>query len=194
MAWRSSAAPEKILPRLGVVMLFGYGISARVERGHLILEDGVGPRRRFGRFARIGHGLERVAVIGSDGAVSLAALRWLAEQDAAFVMLDRDGSVLAATGPVRSSDSRLRRAQSLAHQSGAAVQISRGLISQKLEGQERLARDALHDSTAAEKIATFRSLLPNANSVEAIRQLEAQAAQSYWSAWRSLPISFPTAD
>jgi CRISPR-associated endonuclease Cas1 len=194
MAWRSSAAPEKILPRLGVVTLFGYGISARVDRGHLILEDGVGPRRRLGRFARIGHGLQRVAVIGSDGAVSLAALRWLADQDAAFVMLDRDGSVLAATGPVRSSDSRLRRAQSLAHESGAAVQISRGLISQKLEGQERLVRDVLHDSTAADKIATFRSLLPNANSVEAIRQLEAQAAQSYWSAWRSLTISFPTAD
>jgi CRISPR-associated endonuclease Cas1 len=183
-----------ITPRHGVVTLFGYRILARVDRGHLILEDGVGPRRRLGRFARIGHGLQRVAVIGSDGAVSLAALRWLADQDAAFVMLDRDGSVLAATGPVRSSDSRLRRAQSLAHQSGAAVQISRGLISQKLEGQERLVRDALHDSAAAEKIATFRSLLSNANSVEAIRQLEAQAAQSYWSAWRSLPISFPTAD
>jgi hypothetical protein len=46
--------------------------------------------------------------------VSLAALRWLADQDAAFVMLDRDGSVLATTGPVRSSDAKLRRAQALA--------------------------------------------------------------------------------
>ena len=183
-----------ILPRHGVVTLFGYGISARVERGHLILEDGIGPRRRFGKFARVGHGLKRLAVIGSEGAVSFAALRWLADQDAAFVMLNRDGSVLATTGPVNSSDSRLRRAQSLAHHSGAAVQISRGLISQKLDGQERIVRGALQHSAIADKIAFFRSSLPDANSIETIRQLEAQAAQVYWSAWRSLPISFPTVD
>jgi len=176
------------------VTLYGYGIGVRVDRGHLILEDGIGPRRRLGRFARIGHGLKRLAVIGSDGAVSLAAMRWLADQDAAFVMLDRDGSVLATTGPVRPSDSRLRRAQSLAHQTGAAVQISRGLISQKLEGQERIVRDGLQDATLADRIASFRSPLAKATTVEAIRQLESQAAQTYWSAWRSLPINFPTVD
>ena len=46
------------------------------------------------------HGLERLVVIGADGVVSLAALRWLADQNAAFVMLERDGSVLTVTGPV----------------------------------------------------------------------------------------------
>ena len=63
--------------------------------------------------------------------VSLAALRWLTDQDA-FVMLDRDGSVLATTGPVSSSDAKLRRAQALANQSGAALRITRELISQKI--------------------------------------------------------------
>jgi len=183
-----------IHPKHGVVTLFGYGISARVDRGHLILEDGIGPQRRLGRFSRVGHGLKRLAVIGSDGAVSLAALRWLADQDAAFVMLNRDGSVLVTTGPVRSSDARLRRAQSLAHQTGAAVQIGRGLISQKLDGQERIVRNVLQESALADKIGLIRSLLAKANTVEAIRQLESQAAQAYWSAWRSLPVNFPTAD
>ena len=69
--------------------------------------------------------------------MSLAALRWLADQDAAFVMLDRDGSVLATTGPVRPSDARLRRAQALAIQSGAALQITKELIGKKLAGQEQ---------------------------------------------------------
>jgi CRISPR-associated endonuclease Cas1 len=183
-----------IRPQHGVVTLFGYGIKAQVDRGHLVIEDGIGPERRQARFPRIGHGLRRLVVIGADGMVTLAALRWLADQDASFVMLNRDGSVLATTGPVRPSDARLRRAQALAHQSGAAVQISRGLISQKLDGQERIVRDALRDSALADKVAFFRSLLAKANTVEAIRQLESQAAQAYWSAWRSLPISFPTAD
>jgi CRISPR/Cas system-associated endonuclease Cas1 len=72
--------------------------------------------------------------------ISLAALRWLADQDAAFVMLERNGKVLAVTGPVRPSDAKLRRAQALAHSSEAALRIARGLISQKLTGQEHVAR------------------------------------------------------
>ena len=82
-----------------------------IGKGKLFVEDGIGADRRQARFARIGHGLKRLIVIGSDGMVSLAALRWLVDQDAAFLMLDRDGSVLATTGPVRPSDARLRRAQ-----------------------------------------------------------------------------------
>lgn len=125
-----------VVPDTGVVTLFGYGVGARVERGHLILEDGIGADRRYWRLPRVGHGLRRLVAIASDGVISLAALRWLADQDAAFVMLDRDGSVLAANGPVRSSDARMRRAQALAGQSGAALFIARELISRKLAGQE----------------------------------------------------------
>lgn len=183
-----------ITPQRGVVTLFGYGIKAYVDRGHLILEDGIGPERRHARLPRIGHGLRRLVVIGSDGMVTLAALRWLADQDASFVMLNRDGSVLATTGPIPASDSRLRRAQSLAHQTGAAVEISRGLISQKLEGQERIVRHALRDTVLADKIAFFRAQLAGAKTVDGVRQFESQAAQAYWSAWRNLPIPFPTAD
>src|SRR5713101_3701594 len=90
-------SPGLITPRHGVVTLFGYGIRAQVERGHLILEDGIGPDRRQARFPRVGHTLRRLVVVGSDGMVSLSALRWLADQGAAFIMLDRDGSVLVNT-------------------------------------------------------------------------------------------------
>src|SRR6266403_5146080 len=95
---------NSLIPRHGVLTLFGYGIQVRVDRGHLLVEDGIGANRRLARFPRVGHGLKRLVIIGSDGMVSLAALRWLADQDASFVMLDRDGSVLATTGPVRPSD------------------------------------------------------------------------------------------
>src|SRR5256712_2080165 len=118
-----SAQISSIAPNHGVATLFGYGIQARVDRGHLILEDGIANDRRQARFPRVGHGLRRLVVIGSDGMVSLAALRWLADQDASFVMLDRDGSVLATTGPVRSSDAKLRRSQSLALANGTGLRI-----------------------------------------------------------------------
>src|SRR5258708_4642877 len=144
---------EQIRPEHGIVTLFGYNSSASVDRGHLVLNDGIGMNRRQGRFARVRHGLTRLVVIGSTGMVSFEALRWLADQDAAFVMLDRDGSVLAVSGPVGPSDARLRRAQSLAHQSGVAVEIANRLISHKLDGQERIVRDLLHDAPITQAIA-----------------------------------------
>jgi CRISPR-associated protein Cas1 len=165
-----------------------------VDRGHLLVEDGIGEDRRKIRLPRVGHGLKRLVCIGADGAISLAALQWLAAQDASFVMLERDGSVLATTGPVRSSDAKLRRAQALAHVSGAALRITRELIRQKLAGQELVARNKLLDTTSADTIARFRAELPDAEDVASIRLIEAQAALAYWSAWRTLPINFPKND
>jgi CRISPR-associated endonuclease Cas1 len=186
--------PESLQPRHGVVTLFGYGITVRVERGHLILRDGIGAARREARLPRVGHGLRRLIVIGADGMVSLAALRWLADQDAAFVMLERNGSVLATTGPVRPSDARLRRAQALAGRSGTALRIAQELIRRKLTGQEQVARHALLDSTTAGVIARFRDALATAETMEAIRLLESRAGAAYWTAWHDLPIMFPKSD
>jgi CRISPR-associated endonuclease Cas1 len=190
----SSASITSIIPVSGVVILSGYRASARVERGHLILEDSIGMNRRHGQFPRVRHGLKRLVVIGSTGMVTFEALRWLSDQDAAFVMLDRDGSVLAVSGPVGPSDARLRRVQSLAHHSGAAVQIARQIISQKLAGQEKNARELLQNLSVAKTIEGFTASLEFAKSSQDIRQLESQAAQAYWSAWRELPVNFPTAD
>jgi CRISPR-associated endonuclease Cas1 len=183
-----------ILPSHGVVTLFGYGIQARVDHGHLLLEDGIGADRRCARLPRVNHGLKRLVVVGSDGVVSLAALRWLADQGAAFAMLDRDGTVLATTGPVRPSDAKLRRAQALAHSTGAALRITRELIGQKLAGQEQVARNKLLNEATADRIAHFRDEIPNADCIATVRLIESQAASAYWSAWRNLSINFPKND
>jgi hypothetical protein len=97
----SHASTISQIPKYGVLTLYGFGIQVRVDRGHLVIEDGIGPERRHFRLPRVGHGLRRLVVIGNDGLVTLAALRWLADQDVAFVMLERDGRVLITTGPVR---------------------------------------------------------------------------------------------
>ena len=193
----TAQSPERlnsVAPRSGVVTLFGYGIQVRVERGHLILEDGIGAARYQACLPRVGHGLRRLVVIGSDGMVSLAALRWLADQNAAFAMLDRDGSLLATTGPVRPSDARLRRAQALAHHSGASLEIAKELIATKLMGQERLVQGGLKDPATANVILRLREQLSTADTLDTVRHLEAQAAAGYWSVWSKLPILFPRQD
>jgi CRISPR-associated protein Cas1 len=183
-----------IIPRNGVVTLFGYGINVHVDRGQLTIRDGIGTEQRFARFPRVAHGVKRLIVIGSDGLVSLAALRWLADQGAAFVLLDRLGEVLATTGPVHPSDARLRRAQSLAEGSGAAMRIAVELIRQKLLAQERLVREQFKNTASAEVISVQRRALAKAKSKEEIRRYEAYAALAYWRAWHELPIQFPQSD
>lgn len=158
------------------------------------MEDGVGPHRRRARLPRVGHGLRRLIVIGSDGMVSLAAIRWLADQKAAFVMLNRNGSVLVATGPVGPRDARLRRAQALALGTDVAVSLNRELIEKKILGQERNARNVFDDESAAALIGTARAKLASASTVDDMRVAEAQAALAYWSCWRKLPVLFPAAD
>jgi CRISPR-associated endonuclease Cas1 len=183
-----------IKPQQGVVTLYGYGGSMRVDRGHLILEDGVGPNRRYGRFARVRHGIKRVVAIGSDGWVSLAALRWLADQDAAFVMLERNGKVLATTGPVRPSDARLRRLQSLSHESGIALKIARELIVQKLLAQERVVGMFFKESPSSRVIVDAHRSVVRSKTNDDIRRWEAKGALAYWSAMRDVQANFSKAD
>src|SRR5437667_392060 len=144
----------------GVLTLYGFGIKVRVDRGHLSAEWGIGPDRHSVRLPRVDHGLKRLVMTGSDGFITLEALRWLADQDAAFVMLDKRGKVIVVCGPTSPSDSKIRRAQSLSLGNGTALRISKELISQKLTGQELLVRTMLSDSATADVIARFRAELP----------------------------------
>ena len=92
-------SPISIIPRHGVVTLFGYGVNVRVDRGHLILDDGIASARRHARFPRVNHGLRRLVVIGADGFVSLGALRWLVDQDVSFLYLN--ATARSSLPPVR---------------------------------------------------------------------------------------------
>ncbi len=180
--------------KTSVLTLSGFGIKVRMQRGHLEIEDGVGLERRAIRLPRVGHGLKRLIVIGSDGFVSLSALEWLTQQDASFVMLERDGKISCVTGPVRPSEAQLRRAQALAAGNGLGLEIARTLIDAKLKGQEQVLRERLHSRIAAEVVSGFRDKLALADGFDAIRIVEANAAAAYFREWRSIPVTWPKAD
>jgi len=165
-----------------------------MQNGHLEIEDGVGLERRKLRLPRVGHNLRRLVCISDDGFVTFSALKWLADTGASFVMLDRMGKVLFVTGPTASSDARLRRAQALAVQNGAALETSRELISVKLAGQETLVREKLRDTTTADRIARCLERLSSADCLEAVRSLESQGAAAYWAAWAEVPVMYPQKD
>src|SRR2546430_10728709 len=134
------------ISKSGTLTLYGYGICVRMQAGHLETEHGIGPERYKIRLPRVNHKLKRLVCIGDDGFVTLAALRWLSDVGASFVMIDRIGKVRVVTGPASSSEARLRRAQAVALNNGTALQIARELISAKICGQEILVREKLQNS------------------------------------------------
>jgi CRISPR-associated endonuclease Cas1 len=187
----SSKSP---VSKSGVLSIHGFGVRVRMQSGHLEIEDGLADERRTFKLARVGHGLRRLVCISEDGFFTLDALKWLADQRASLVMLDRSGKVWLVTGPTASSDARLRRAQALAHHSGVAIEIMRKLMLAKLEGQQDLVRSKLANATTADIIANLQASLSTAESLDRVAQLEAHAASAYWSAWNELPINFPRQD
>jgi CRISPR-associated endonuclease Cas1 len=176
----------------------GYGVRVRVERGRLLVADGIGRRRREGQFPRAGSGLRRLVVLGHTGAVTLDALRWLADTGVGYVALDPDGRLLAATGNLGRDDPRLRRAQARAIDTPAGDDIARRLIGEKIAAQaETLAAVDRFAPVAVATVAAMRDAagrLHVATSRDEVRQAEALAAAAYWSAWAAVPVRFARRD
>jgi CRISPR-associated endonuclease Cas1 len=189
-----SARSLNSVPRHGILTLVGYGISVTVDKGHLIVNDGIGAERCHYRLPRIGHRLKRLVIVGSDGLLTLAALKWLRDQDITLAFLERNGRVLSVVGPAGSSDAKLRRAQAFAIGNGVGLDICRTLIVAKIQGEENVLREDLNCPATGDAIARFQSGIGSADSFDAIRNLEANAAALYFREWRDLPVSWPKAD
>ncbi|MDP9366395.1 MAG: CRISPR-associated endonuclease Cas1 [Chloroflexota bacterium] len=171
-----------------MLVLSGYGIRVAVERGHLAVADGIGSERRSGTLAKATCRLRRLVVLGHAGTVSLDAMRWLHDVGAAFVQLDSDGQVIAATAPAGLDDPRLRRAQALAPTNGAGLAIARDLLREKLRGQAGGLPEIPESDGARAVVELALAELERTETVEQLRSAEAKAANAYWGAWSSIPM------
>jgi CRISPR/Cas system-associated endonuclease Cas1 len=159
----------------------GYGLRLQVQHGHLCDDWGVGRDRHNIRLSRVNRDLKRIIVVGSGGFAPFDALRLVADVGASLLFLDGRGKLLFASTPTAPSDVRLRRSQCLAWENGAALNISRELISQKIDGQVGIVRDMLGNPVAAEAILRFKAELAEANDIDSVRLAESLAEKLYWS-------------
>jgi CRISPR-associated endonuclease Cas1 len=181
---------RSLSPKAGVCVADGYGIRIFVRRGHLFVEDGIGRHRRQRVFSRANAGIKRVVVHGHEGFVTLEAIRWMSDLGIAFLHIDRDATVLAASAPHGNDDARLRRKQAAAVDTNVGLEISRWLLDLKLRGQERVLTQL--DAKAAR--AAIREARRSLNRLDSVADLvstpEARAAAAYWDAWAHVPIKF----
>jgi CRISPR-associated endonuclease Cas1 len=135
-------------------------------------------------------------VLGHAGTVSLEALRWLGDVGVAFVALEPDGRVLAASGSAGIDDARLRRAQALAASNEVGLTIARHLLGAKLRAQADVLATVVNLGRGAAGFAPtvtgLAGALDDARTIDECRQLEATAAARYWSCWEGVTMRFAT--
>src|SRR5437867_9867904 len=182
-------------PRTGeVLVLSGYGLRVAVERGHLVVEDGMGGERRRDRFSRIDRDLKRVVIIGSAGTISLDAIRWLHGVGVPLIHLDTNGTIFLVATPRGAAAPAQRRAQLRAIDSPLGVDIARGLIAAKIEGQLGVLRHIQGSDEAQEYVAACGERARRATTLAEVRQIEPLAARAYWRAWQRVPLQFDPQD
>lgn len=172
----------------------GYGLKVVVERGHLVVEDGICEERRRGSFAKAVPRLKRLVLLGHTGFVTLEALRWLNGVAAAVVQIDADGQLVAAFGPLGRDDARLRRVEAQAVTLPVGLAITKWLIREKLTGQAIVLNELGSNEEARTAITAALGAVERARSLDALLVAEASAAGAYWSVWRNLPLNFTRRD
>jgi CRISPR-associated endonuclease Cas1 len=165
-----------------VATVDGFAARVIVRRGHLELHDGVGEHRRVRRFAKVDAPRRLVVGIGTQGIVSIDALRFCARVGTPVVVLGADGAILAG-GPPGRDDARLLRAQALALYGPIGVEITRYLIAEKLRGQARVVGLRLAEDDAASTLLDLATAVETAGSIDEVRQLEAAGANVAFAAW-----------
>ncbi len=181
------------LRRGQVCMAEGFGIGVRVDRQHLVVDDGSGRDRRSRRYARATHGLSRLVVVGNDGYITLDAIRWLRNLGIGYLHLDRDGTILATT-ETGSGDARLRRLQAHATTAPVGVEVARHLLGTKVDGQARNLRFVAGSERSLEAIGHWRDRITEATALDQLLEAEREAAVAYWSCWAPLSLRFATRD
>ena len=175
----------------GVCVADGMGLRLSVERGALVVTDGIGDHCRTRRFDKATHRLRRLVVMGTTGTFSIDALHWCSRLGIGVIVLAHDGTVQLASTPRLTDDARLRRTQALAAGETYGLDVARWLISRKLVGQGALLLRRFTESEVAETIGDLALGVEDAATIDEIRQLEASAAALYFGAWSGRPESAP---
>lgn len=180
----------------------GYGVKIHVERGHLIVHDGVGRSRATRRFNRAAAKFDRLVVIGHTGFIAFEALRWVRDIGATFVQIDSDSNVISMSVSDHQSSARdLRRAQVIAGESERGLTILAGLLKAKVIEQARLASELVpfqptsgsRHRRPADPVGSILAQVPaieKATNLNRLRVAESVAGRQFWLGFANVPIRF----
>jgi CRISPR-associated endonuclease Cas1 len=179
------------------LILTGYGVSLRVERDGLVLQDGClsGDTPEPQTLERGIHRVATLILLDPHGSLTFDSLRWCREQGITLILLGYDGEVVTTIRPDgEPSSATLRRAQYQAADSPAGVSIAQDLVRRKLTGQRATLNQYFPHADAHETLDASRQWLDRSptvawlNSLETLRSLEGRCASAYFRAWQDMPL------
>jgi CRISPR-associated protein Cas1 len=184
------------------LILTGHGLSLRVDKGRLVIKDGLThfpSKPAEAVFFKGGLDLPpRIVIVDGNGNITLDALDWMQEQSIDLIRLRYNGrvqSVFSANGyaadPKKVDWQRETRASERARVK-YAIPLIRKKIQEALFNLENLLPDSPSRTKAIEtaKAALAELKASPPASVSKLHGLEGLVAQGYFFAWRALDIQW----
>lgn len=203
--WATDARPIGPRRRGPPVILCGHGLSISIDKGALLIRDGLThyPQERMERRIFPGEPTrpQRIVVLDGSGSLSLAALDWLRAQDIALIRLDWTGAatVIGGASGYAADPQAWRRQEALRADPSRRMLIARSLIVEKLARSTETLNACITDSprralalaVTAEKSRMLRRL--KAPALSDLHGVEGRAAKVYFDAWAGTPIAWKSA-
>jgi len=176
--------------RAGTAVIDGFGVRLFIKDARLHVEDGIGPHRRSVVLTR--HcGVRTLLLLAWSGSLTLDVLEWLRNIGCSLIHINHAGELIASTIPYSIAGIRRRRKQVTAVLTGLDIELTRFILTHKLEGQLHNLRNRLNAPRAIKDgVDLEQQRLRRAHSVEELRSVEARASAAYWRAWTSIRVQF----
>jgi len=185
----------------GVIVLSGYGIAVKTEKGFLYLHDGLCEDQRDGKFSRPCK-IKRLVLLGHDGFITLSALRWLFDISAGIIQIDLDGEAIFSSIQHR-ENVILKRAQYAAINNQHGISITTYLLSEKVLGQSQVLKKYAPEAVYLYRDETINSAhflehcskeIKHASIIYSALEIEALSAAAYYQVVSQRKLRFEKKD
>jgi CRISP-associated protein Cas1 len=182
------------------LILCGHGVSLNIDRGTLLIRDGLThypQERAIHRLYRGDPALPpRILMLDGSGSLSFDVLAWLSEQNIPLVRIDWRGEIVSVIGGSSYAQLRERVAWQTETRENPErrLEFACDLIGAKLRASLKTLNAAVPDS-GARSLAVVRCEAAikqlarrEAQSIDEVRSIEAHAAAAYFKSWAGLPL------
>lgn len=183
------------------LILIGQGLSMNVDKGRLIVRDGLThypQKRREYVFYKGSLDLpSRILVIDGSGSITLDALDWLANQQTSLIRLRYDGTVSSVMSPSGYSSDPEKFAWQIRARDDDAERlkfyrpIMRKKLANAIETLEGFFKPSKPREAALTKLSDYVERIDNEPlTLKSLLGMEAQAASLYFQTWRTIEINW----
>ena len=184
------------------LVIAGRGASLRIENGSLLVKNGLThfpQKREAHRFFRGAPDIpERIIMLDGSGSISFDVLSWLNEQDVSLVRIDWRGNVVCVASKTGYSANpyRVQWQRETRENPELRLAFSVEKITAKIENsittlEKSVRRNAAWNRAMEAAYSTLTKLdARQPETIMDLRILEANAAATYFRAWKGIPIKW----